>query len=59
MALTSLAAIILNLPDALFGDAENLSQRRYRLAVFVSCTNFSIAFAFGGCAIGDGDLREF
>jgi hypothetical protein len=32
----SLPAIIQNLPDALLGDAKDLSQRRYRLAVLVS-----------------------
>ena len=59
MAVTSLPAIIQNLPDALFGDAKDLSQRRYRLAFLVSCADFSIAFAFGGSAIGDRGLREF
>ena len=59
MALTSLPALIENLPDALFSNAKNLSQRRYRLAVFVASTNFSIAFAFGGSAIRDGELRDF
>jgi hypothetical protein len=58
MALTSLPAIIQNLPDALFGDSKNLSQCRYRLAFLVSCADFSIAFALGESAIGNGGLRE-
>jgi hypothetical protein len=29
MAVTSLPAVIQNLPDTLFGDAKDLSQRRY------------------------------
>jgi hypothetical protein len=59
MAVTSLPAVIQDLPDALFGDAKYLSECRYRLAILVAGTNFSIAFAFGGSAIGDGKLREF
>jgi hypothetical protein len=59
MAVTSLPAIIQNLPDALLGDTKDLSQSGYRLAVFVAGTNFSVAFAFGRSTIGYGELREF
>jgi hypothetical protein len=58
MVATSLPAIIQDLPDALLGDAKDLSQRRYRLAFFVASADFSIAFAFGECAIGDRRLRK-
>jgi hypothetical protein len=59
MTVTSLPAIIQNLPDTLFSDAKNFSQRGYRLTVLVSCADFSITFAFGESTIGDGRLREF
>jgi hypothetical protein len=59
MALTSLPAIIQNLPDTLLGDAEDLSQCGYRLAFSVSSADFSIARTFRGSAIGDGESREF
>jgi hypothetical protein len=59
MTVTSLPTIIQNLPDALLGDAKNLSQRRYRLAVLVAGAYFGITFAFGERTIGDGRLREF
>jgi hypothetical protein len=59
MALTSLPAIIQNLPDALFSDAKDLSQRRYRLTLSVSCADFSITFALGESTIGYGGLGKF
>jgi hypothetical protein len=55
----SFTAIIQNLPDALFGDAKYLSQRRDRLTFLVTGTDLNIARAFGGSAIGDRKLREF
>jgi hypothetical protein len=59
VAVISLPAVIQNLPDALLGDTKDLSQRRCGLTLLVSCANFSIAFAFGGCAVVDRELREF
>jgi hypothetical protein len=59
MTVPSLPTIIQNLADALLGDAENFSQSGYRFALFVAGTDFSIAFAFWGCTIGNEGLREF
>jgi hypothetical protein len=59
IAAISLPAIIQDLPNTLLGDAKNLSQRRYSLTFLMTGTDFSIAFALGGSAIGDGELREF
>jgi hypothetical protein len=54
----SLPTIMEDLPDTLLGDAQYLSQRRYRLACLVPSADFSIACAFGGRAIGNRGLRE-
>jgi hypothetical protein len=59
MAAASLPTIIQDLPDALLGNAKHLSQCRYRLTFLVSCADFSITFALGESAIGDGEMREF
>jgi hypothetical protein len=59
MGVTSLPAIIQNLPDALLSDTKDLSQCRYRLAVFMTSADFSITFALGGSAIEYGEMREF
>ena len=59
MTATSLLAIIQNLPYTLLSDTKDLSQCRYPLSVFAASTNFTIAFALGGSAVGDGELREF
>ena len=59
MAVSSLPAIVQNLPDTLLGDAKYLNQRPYRLTFLVAGADFSIAFAFGGSTIGYGRLREF
>jgi hypothetical protein len=59
MAVTSLPAIVQDLPDTLFGDPKDFSHSGYRLTILVSCADFSIAFAFGGRTIRNGELREF
>jgi Na+/H+ antiporter NhaD/arsenite permease-like protein len=53
MAATSFPTIIQDLPDALLGNAKHLSQCRYRLTFFVSCTDFSIT-----CVLLRRDFRD-
>ena len=58
MAVSSLPALIQDLPDALLSDAKHFGQRRYRHTLLVTSTDFSVTGTFGKGAIGDGRLRE-